>query len=163
MLLDANVFIQAHRLYYPLDVIPSFWDKLKEFSLDNRIISIDKVKNEIFRNDDILKEWVQVNLDNIFFNTTNEENVIVKYRELSRWAVLNENNYLKRAIDEFLDEDNADAWLISFCFNYGYTIVTEEISNPRGKSKIKIPDVCNHFNIEFINTISMLRDLHIKI
>ncbi|RKX72370.1 DUF4411 domain-containing protein [candidate division TA06 bacterium] len=120
--LDTNVFIQAHRLYYPLDVIPSFWDKLKEFSLDNRIISIDKVKNEIFRNDDILTEWVQGNLENIFFNTTNEENVIVKYRELSRWAVLNENNYLKRAIDEFLDKDNADAWLISFCFSYGYNI-----------------------------------------
>ena len=28
--LDTSVFIQAHRLHYPFDVTPAFWDALLE-------------------------------------------------------------------------------------------------------------------------------------
>ena len=31
-LLDSNIFIQAHRMYYPFDVVPSFWNKILELS-----------------------------------------------------------------------------------------------------------------------------------
>lgn len=43
-LLDSNIFIQAHRMYYPFDVVPSFWNKILELSNKGIIISIDKVK-----------------------------------------------------------------------------------------------------------------------
>ena len=46
-LLDSNVFIQAHRMHYPFDVVPSFWKKLVELSNKGIVISIDKVKKEI--------------------------------------------------------------------------------------------------------------------
>lgn len=29
---DSNFFIQAHRMYYPLDIAFSFWNKVKELS-----------------------------------------------------------------------------------------------------------------------------------
>ena len=29
-LLDSNVFITPHRLYYPFDFAPGFWDQLAE-------------------------------------------------------------------------------------------------------------------------------------
>ena len=35
-LLDSNVFITPHRLYYPFDFAPGFWDQLAEkLKLDN--------------------------------------------------------------------------------------------------------------------------------
>jgi len=43
-LLDSNVLIQAHRMYYPFDVVPGFWTKLIDLSNRGVIRSIDKVK-----------------------------------------------------------------------------------------------------------------------
>ena len=50
---DSNFFIQAHRVNYPLDIAYSFWNKVKELAEAGKIISIDKVKDELYdKNDD---------------------------------------------------------------------------------------------------------------
>lgn len=41
--LDSNIFIEAHRSNYPLDVATTFWDVLKQLAQEGKIISIDKV------------------------------------------------------------------------------------------------------------------------
>ncbi len=46
-LLDSNVLIQAHRMYYPFDVVPGFWTKLIDLSNRGVIRSIDKVKRDV--------------------------------------------------------------------------------------------------------------------
>ena len=61
-IIDTNVFIQAHRTTYPLDIVPGFWEKIIDLANRDKIISIDKVKNEIYKNDDELKAWCKVNL-----------------------------------------------------------------------------------------------------
>jgi hypothetical protein len=53
-IVDSNFFIQAHRDTYPLDVAYSFWDKVKQLAATGKIISIDKVKDEIFDKNDAL-------------------------------------------------------------------------------------------------------------
>lgn len=45
-LLDSNVLIQAHRMHYPFDVVPGFWNKLIDLSNKELICSIDKVKKK---------------------------------------------------------------------------------------------------------------------
>ena len=67
-LVDSNFFIQAHRAIYPLDVAPSFWKKVKVLATNGNILSIDKVKNEIFQNEDDLKNWCVNNLPSDFFH-----------------------------------------------------------------------------------------------
>ena len=52
---DSNFFIQAHRINYPLDIAFSFWKKVKQLAHENKIISIDKVKTEIYDKNDALK------------------------------------------------------------------------------------------------------------
>ena len=47
--LDTNVFIQAHRNYYPFDFHPAFWKCLEHYHQKSRIRSIDKVREEILR------------------------------------------------------------------------------------------------------------------
>lgn len=41
-----------------------------------------------------------------------------------------------------------------------WTIVTYEKSQPERKNRIKIPEVCIHFNVRYIDTIQMFRELN---
>jgi len=41
-LLDSNFFINAHRAWYPFDVVPSFWARVQQLAQDGVIASIDK-------------------------------------------------------------------------------------------------------------------------
>lgn len=160
-ILDANFFIQAHRIIYPLDVATGFWTKVKELSEHGKIISIDKVKNEIFENEDELTAWIKANIPESFFVSTITSSVLANYANVARWANSQNTHYLPQAISEFLDAENADAWLIAYALSdtaHNY-IITQEISEPNKKSKIKIPDVCNHFGIKYANTIELFRKL----
>jgi hypothetical protein len=56
-ILDSNFFIQAHRVSYPLDIALSFWKKVKQLAAEGKIISIDKVKNELYDKNDALEVW----------------------------------------------------------------------------------------------------------
>lgn len=58
-LLDANVFIEAARRYYAFDIAPPFWEALLEFAEKGKLISIDRVKNELLRGKDELSTWVK--------------------------------------------------------------------------------------------------------
>ena len=46
-LIDSNSLITPKLNYYPLDLVPSFWDSLKEKIEDGSIAILDKVKEEI--------------------------------------------------------------------------------------------------------------------
>lgn len=154
---DANFFIQAHRAIYPIDVATSFWVKVKELADNGNIISIDKVKDEIYQNEDDLKEWCIGNLQNNFFHSSNT--VITEYSEIANWANSMSHHYKSTALAEFLDVGEADAWLVAFSMNQGIPIITYEKSEPNSKKKIKIPDVCNQFGVVYLSTIDMFRQL----
>jgi len=154
-IVDSNFFIQAHRATYPLDVATSYWDKVKQLADAGTIISIDKVKNEIYQNQDDLKEWCINNLPDDFFKDSS--NAIEKYTQVIGWAVSRNDHYLPQALAEFLDAGEADAWLVAYALAKSITIVTHEVSQPGRKNKIKIPDACNPFGVSCTNTIDMLR------
>lgn len=156
---DSNFFIQAHRANYPLDVAPSFWGKVKQLAEQQKIISIDKVKKEIYDHQDDLKTWCEINLPANFFKDTT--GVITNYSQVVTWVNSSGSHYFPTAIAEFLDADEADAWLVSFALadRANRIIVTHEKSQPDRKNKVKIPEACAPFNINFVDTIEMLRQL----
>ncbi len=159
-IVDSNFFIQAHRAYYPLDVITSFWTKISDLSNQGIIKSIDKVKVEIYDNsshEDELKEWRKNNLPNDFF--INTESAVVNYARIANWANSLNQHYKQNAIEEFLSAELADPWLVAYAIGQDITIVTYEKSEPNRKNRIKIPEVCNHFGVRYINTVEMLREL----
>jgi len=156
---DSNVFIQAHRINYPLDIAHSFWNKFKQLACDGTIVSIDKVKNEIFKNEDDLKQWCSDNLPGDFFKDSAP--VINQYSQVVKWAQSKISQYLPNALQEFLSADEADAFLIAYALaDPGIRIVvTHEISKPLGRNKIKIPDVCEELNVQYVGVMEMFRQL----
>lgn len=156
---DSNFFIQAHRTSYPFDVASSFWGKIITLAEHGKIVSIDKVKNEIYKNDDELKQWCEINLpDNFFRDTTT---LLSSYATIASWAAARSSHYLPNALSEFLDAEEADAWLTSYALAdiANRIVVTHELSEPMRRNKVKIPDVCLAHGVQYCNTIQMLRQL----
>lgn len=156
--LDSNFFIQAHRMYYPLDVVRNFWVKITDLANRGLIVSIDKVRDEILLNKDDLSEWCENNLPKEFFKNTSV--LIREYAIISNWAHSRSSHYNPAALNEFLDSNEADAWLIAYALANHCKIVTHETSEPNRKTKVKIPDVCLPFGISCVNTIDMFRLLN---
>ena len=163
--LDSNFFIQAHRESYPIDVALTFWQKVRDLAFAGTIITIDKVKNEIYAHpsepekQDVLEKWCHSNLPPNFFKDTTSH--IASYQRVVAWANSKSSHYLPAALNEFLDADEADAFLIAYALSdpTNCTIVTHEKSEPSNKKRIKIPEPCKHFHLKYINSITMFREL----
>jgi hypothetical protein len=158
-IVDTNFFIQAHRVNYPLDIAHSFWNKVKQLAEKDKIISIDKVRDEIFDNNDILSEWCEMNLPKSFFHDTSLN--IDNYRIVITWAVSRNTHYLTNALNEFLSADEADAFIVAYALSEpnNRIIVTQEISEPYRKNKVKIPDACSALGVSYVSMMDMFRRL----
>ena len=56
----------------------------------------------------------------------------------------------------------ADGWLIAYAQIHNAVVVTQEVSAPKAKSKVPIPDVCQVFGVDYMNTWEMLRQLGVR-
>ena len=157
--LDSNFFIQAHRESYPLDIAFSFWNKVKQLADEGKIISIDKVKNEIYDKNDALEAWCKAYLPEDFFKDSSQ--VMAAYKQVSAWAISKSLHYMAKALNEFLNADEADAFIVAYALAdpTNRVVVTQEKSEPNRKSKIKIPEACNALNVKVVNTIDMFRQI----
>ncbi|MFN3605354.1 MAG: DUF4411 family protein [Leptonema sp. (in: bacteria)] len=162
--IDSNIFIEASRRYYSFDFGTKFWDFLEKKAKEGIVCSIDKVLKEIQKGDkkDPLRQWAEKNFIK-FFNSTENEDVLQPYKEIVNYVNNQKNQYTENAIDEFLQEDNADAWIISYAKYKNLIVVTHEKYNPDVKKKVLIPNICEEFKIEYIDTFGMLRDLKFKL
>ena len=156
-LLDANVFIQAHRFHYPFDVFPGFWDWLEQENEEDSIGTIDWVYNEIKTGDDQLSDWIK-NLDfDHWILKCDDEATQLQYATVAN-EMMGNTHYTQTAKGEFLGL--ADSWLIAKANALNMTIVTEERSNPQKRNQVFIPDICRVYEIQCINTIGLIRELY---
>lgn len=152
-ILDANVFIQAHRLYYAFEICPGFWESIIRNYSNGLYLSIDKVRQELEGND-ALWDWVNNQLPNDFFKTTTEASVQQNFATLMQWAQFHAQ-FAPAAKTEFATV--ADAWIIAYCMAKGRTIVTQETLHVEAKARIPIPNVCEAFQVPYCGTFDMLR------
>ncbi|MCX7835424.1 MAG: DUF4411 family protein [bacterium] len=157
--LDSNVFIQPARTFYAFDIVPTFWEKLKELAAQNKIVSIDKVFTELQKGNDELKVWSEKEFKQYFLPTTSES-VQTEFKELMR-LVQNHSSYTDVAKRTFAND--ADGWLIAFAKAKQYDVVTNEGTAGSNTTKIKIPNLCKEFNVQCHNLFEMLRMLKVKL
>ena len=152
--LDANVFIQAHRLYYAFDICPGFWNALIRQHRSGSICSIDRVKAELVHEDDDLSQWVKGKVPREFFKGTDDRRVIETFGEMANW-VEHEDQFTREAKAQFASV--ADGWLVAFARVNGLTVVTREEYAPQVKKSVRIPNVCIEFSVKYCTTFEMLR------
>lgn len=156
--LDANVFIEAARKYYAFDLAPKFWESLVQHAIEKDIISIDYVKKELLRGKDDLAKWAKEDFSEGFVST-DENDVILSYKDVITW-VQNQTQYTNAAKSDFAE--GADGWLVAYARIKNHVIVTHEQFNPMIRRKVPIPNVCQAFEMQPIDTFEMLRRLGVR-
>ena len=163
--LDANVFIGAHRNYYPFDLCPGFWDCLIQHFRGGSLLSIDKVRDELLdiskREDeesDALYYWTKDSPRDLF-SSSSEQAVVDAYKDVIAW-VHDRPQFSRGAKDEFARK--ADGWLVAYTQVLDVTLVTQEVWNPEVKKRVPIPNVCERFKVDYTNTFEMLRQLGVR-
>lgn len=163
-ILDTNVLIHPYRTTHPLDIHPSFWKKMSIILNRTEVLSIDKVKDEIYDHKDDLTDWCKLNTTASFWASSSQS--ILEYAKIQNWA--QSKDYNERALSDFANSKNADPFLVSYAMflkvkeDKNVTIVTLEVSNPDSKKIVKLPDVCMYFNIRFININEFFRELKVR-
>ena len=76
-----------------------------------------------------------------------------------RW-IQHHHNYFDSAKAKFAS--GADGWLVAYAIVHDATVVTNERRAPDSRRDIKLPDVCNAFEVRYTNVFAMLRSLKVS-
>lgn len=160
-IVDADVLITAKNRYYAFDLCPGFWESLIYHHQEGRIYSIIPVRTEVFagRQTEDLVQWAKGEVPQAFFRIVGTEDVMEAYNEIVEWVTGHER-YHDEAKTAF--SSTADAWLAAFARVHNAIVVTNEQSSPKSRRAVKLPDVCNEFNVEWVDTFMMLRSLGVE-
>jgi hypothetical protein len=158
-LLDANVFIQAKNQYYRFDVAPRFWTWLDSQQAEGVIASVMPVYDELLKGDDDLTEWARERKDDGWFLQADDLETQTIFTDIATWVMA--QPFKPHAKEDFLDV--CDPWLIAKASALGATLVTLETYAPDSKRKVKIPNVCRQFDVDYVNTFDMLSELGARI
>jgi hypothetical protein len=153
---DTNVFVQAHRRHYAFDICPGFWDCVIHYHETGRVISIDRVRDEILAGD-ALEAWVKNSAPKTLFASTADPAVTANFAAMVQW-VQGEPQFKLEAKTEFAAV--ADGWLAAYAQAHpNHVVVTHEEFSPDAKKRVPLPNVCKKFGVEYVDPFAMLKGL----
>jgi len=156
-LLDTGVFVEAHRRWYRQDIVPGFWDALLHFREVGRLVSLDRCHAEISEGD-ALADWVAAAPPQLWMSTVDVA-VANRYADVMAWA--NAGDYFTDpAKAEFAR--GADGWLVAYGAVHDLIVVTHETHEAERRNRVKVPNACDQFGVEWMDTFEMLRRLEVK-
>lgn len=164
--IDANLFITAWHVSYPIDIFSSLWEQLPKYREDtimikpifdeidpiaphHRKLSLEKKKEKY-----PLRMWME---ENRFEATPITDEINILSLELEREY---EISPLSKGAGQ------KDITLIAYAKMTGNTVVTlesEQPNRPGKKSNYKIPLICQEQDVECCDFVKMIRSLKIKI
>lgn len=115
------------------------------------------VYDELLKKDDEVAKWARERRTTALF-VEPDEGVQTAFREVTRHV---QGEYAANQAAVFLS--GADPWLIAHAMARGGKVVTLETRVSANSQKVKIPNVCDAFNVGFANTYAMLRELGVSI
>lgn len=162
-LIDANVLITAHNLYYPLNRVPEFWSWLAHTSEQGKIKMPLEIYEEIKDGStdarrDLLYGWITEPGRKAAMVLNEDADV-----ELVR-RVLNEG-YAPDLTEAEVQDIGADPFLIASALadRQSRCVVTTEGSKTTAtRQNRRIPDVCKHFGVNCIDTFALARMLDFR-
>ena len=107
----------------------------------------------------VFSEWVDDHFDHAFASTDDEE-IVEAYGRIMRW-VSDQDQFFDAAQAEFARI--ADGWLVAYAMVNSCIVVTHEKAAPDAKNKVPIPNICQEFGIQYVDTFEMMRRLGIRL
>lgn len=151
--LDSDSLITPKNGPYGFDIAPGFWRLLEEQALVGVVRSPMFVYHELVdESDDELANWAKQQRESGLF-VEPDEAVQTTMRSIADHV---QRNYDQTNAQLFLD--GADPWVVAHVKTHGGKVVTFEKGASKSK-KVKIPDVCDHFGVECIDSYGMVRSL----
>lgn len=95
-----------------------------------------------------------------FTEATNDVEIQNTYADIAEYVMLNQQ-YKDAEKHRFLAK--ADPWLIAYASVHRGVVVTHEVLAGPKTTKVKIPDICEHFDVSYVNVFEMMRQLHMVI
>lgn len=152
-LLDANTLIEAKNRYYRMTVCPAYWSWVQRSQGAGIVSSIDFVGEELKRGNDELAEWAKAQVD--LFLPVSDDDTQQAFGAVAAHVAAQASVMKAGALEEFLA--GADPWLIAKAMALkDSVVVTHEQFNPQIKRKFSIPNVCQHFGVQWIDTFELL-------
>ena len=157
-LLDANVLIQAHEDYYPVDRIPQFWAWLLEMAAQN-IIKVPRVIfEEVTPPPGPLADWVK---------QKEVRDLMILSEPIARARVTHVlvHGYAPDLTDVETEKIAKDPFLVAAAMaTPDGIVVTREVSKPRRqRANRKVPDICDVFSVPVITDFQLYRVLQFSI
>ncbi len=146
---DSDSLIDLFRHYYP-ERFPTLWEKFDALVSGGKLISVREVFNEIGSSEDSLANWAKEQKNTLFLESTVEElqfvGEIFQVRHFQ--AMIRKQERLKgKAV--------ADPFVIARAKISGAHVVTQEKNT---ENAAKIPNVCDHFGIRWINLEGFMKE-----
>lgn len=151
-LFDSNTLIEAKNRYYHMDICPGFWEWIIQENSENRIASIEMVRNELMEGNDALKDWVE-DQKQLFIPESDAPTQTV-FAQVAGLVMKTAPSMKNGAAEDFLA--GADPWLIAKAKTLDAVLVTQEHFDPNNKKKFLIPNLCRELGVTTINTFELL-------
>lgn len=159
-LLDANVLMTAHTLYYGVDAVPEFWSWLAHQGDAGQIKipleNYEEVKDGSTDSEkDLLYAWVA---------DAANKNAILLAEKVDPVLVdkVVKEGYAPDLKDDELEQLGRDPFLIAYALASAADrcVVTTEVSKPKKvRQNRRIPDVCATMGVQCSDTFAMLKAL----
>ena len=154
-LIDANVLIDAARDYYPVDMVPEFWEWLCHQGSQGSVKIPREMLEEVCEGRDPAADWLRSEdvQDALLLHEDVDPALVARAVERGYASDLTDDEVLRIGRDPFLVAYGLLA-LQERC------IVTTEGSKPsKMRANRKIPDVCRDFTVDCCNTFEFTRRL----
>lgn len=154
-LIDANVLIDAHRDYYPLERVPEFWDWLLYQGEIGSVKIPLEVYEEVVEGDGPLVDWLSLPGVRSALELHEESDAALV---TSVVAV----GYAVDLTDDELVKIGRDPFLVAYAAAGApnRVVVTTEVSKPtKTRANRHVPDVCEANGVPSCNTFELTRRL----
>jgi hypothetical protein len=165
-IIDSNALITPYKFYYSFEIAPQFWDTIANHITLKNIAILDKVFDEISSKNDPLGQWIKNIVDLKQINYRDSE-IIGNYGKIMNYISAS-GFYSSIALNTWAQRNKADPWIIAAAVAYNYTVITFETFNQglninQPSKSVKIPNICQQFDITCKDLFYMMQKLSIRL
>jgi Domain of unknown function (DUF4411) len=156
--LDADVFIRAHKGSYPVGIAKTFWRWMDRMVADGVLVSPKRCFDEVIKGrkkDDALFVWINRHKGaGLCLRPVAEVDEIAT--RIGDYVFI-EPRYPTH--QRLLFAKGGDAWLIAAAKHDGGVVVSNESAKFPDSKKVRIPDVCEVFEVRCITMEDLIREI----